>query len=557
MCNKILQFVLMITIFIGISAGYISAAPYYGWTSEETVDADTLGLWHWNASDGNAINAVSGGLPLEPNGTVSYVVNGGKFGNGTICTGAATGKNYWKINNTTGLGYNMDATGPDPSFSVAAWIKPNVLPDSGLPRQVIVDKAFSNTPSAGYNMFLYYWNGVVYLKADIGTTAGTMVEVSVPSYLTVGQWAHVAVTWNAADDTLRLYKNGVLIGSTVSAGKIYAPSIAGSTNPQILRVGERLGASYGAFNGIIDDLKISKVAIAYAAVIPNLSDGDYYNWDREETVDNRTIALWNWNVLSGPVPNLADSTEPMNGFGAVGYAPYYGKFNGGGTCPGGAAVSNPDYWQNPSNGGHGLDVDSAGTDPNISVAMWIKPLLLPPSTADANLNSQALVDKASWTDARNGGFQITLDNTSWSGGSLILRGCIGVVPGGIGTGVVVSAPACLVNGEWAHVAMVWNAKDDTLRLYKNGVLLASTVSAGSVYFPSNGYNGSAGNLIRVGQRLGPNPHTFNGIVDELKISNAALVYKARPVSDISGANGIQDGHVNFLDLAQLAQDWLK
>lgn len=248
-----------------IASSMVSAVPYYGWQSQETVTAGTVGLWQWNESSGSStVNAVLGGASLTKNGTMSF--GAGKFGNGALCPGGTTGTDNWLGDNT------MDFTGPDSSLSVAAWINPNTLPTASSPRQVIVDKAWYNAPdtrlSAGYTMYLYYWNGAVYLKADMGRSTGAPLEVSVAANLTTGQWTHLAMTWNAANDTLRVYKDGVVIGSLVSAGSVYAPSIAGSTNPQPLRVGQRVGASYGTFNGIIDDLKISNVAIEYAVPEP-------------------------------------------------------------------------------------------------------------------------------------------------------------------------------------------------------------------------------------------------------------------------------------------------
>lgn len=277
MRNKILQFVLMVSIFTFASTGNLLASPYYGWISEETVDPNTLGLWHWNASDGNAVNAVSGELQLERHGTMSYAVNGGKFGNGANCPGGTTGTDNWKIATSGGglSGYDMDSIGTDPSLSVAVWIKPNVLPTASSPRQVIFDKAYSNTPTAGYEMYLWYWNGTIYLKTAIGTVGGANVATSTAITLVSGQWTHLAMTWNAKDDTLRVYKDGVLFASTVSSGKIYAPSIQGSTNAQLLYVGQRVGATYGTFSGVLDDLKISDVAVEYRSPSVAIAAGDY------------------------------------------------------------------------------------------------------------------------------------------------------------------------------------------------------------------------------------------------------------------------------------------
>jgi hypothetical protein len=243
------------------------ATPYYGWQSEESVTTGTVGLWQWNASSGHAISSVSGGLRLYKNGAVNYGT--GKFGNGAVCPGGINSGDDWQIEYSSGAGYNMDAIGADPSLSVAIWVDPSALPTTIGQRSVIFDKCASNNPTAGYNLYLYYdTDNKVYLKAEIGTKAGTSVKASVVSDLVVGQWSHLALVWDAATDALKIYENGSVITSTTSAGSIYAPSIGGSTNAQLLRVGQRLCANYGAFNGTLDDLKVSNIAIDYAIPEP-------------------------------------------------------------------------------------------------------------------------------------------------------------------------------------------------------------------------------------------------------------------------------------------------
>lgn len=246
----------------------VSAVPYYGWMEAETVTAGTVGLWQWNASSGNAANSVSGGLSLNRTGNMGYTA--GKFGNGALSPGGVASTDYWQIGYDNGNGRNMDAIGPDSSLSAAVWIRPDVLPTGASARQVIFDKAYSNTPSAGYELYLWYdsISSNIYVKAAIGTTAGTSVLQNSVISLVSGEWTHLALVWDADQDTLKIYQDGEVLGSTVSAGSVYAPSVTGSTNPQLLRVGNRIGSSYGTFNGAIDDLKINDIAIQYAVPEP-------------------------------------------------------------------------------------------------------------------------------------------------------------------------------------------------------------------------------------------------------------------------------------------------
>jgi hypothetical protein len=511
MCNsKIVIFSLVFAAFMFVSAEYVLAAPYYGWQSEEIVDANTIGLWHWNASDGNAVNAVSGGLQLYKVGTVSYAA--GKFGNGGTCPGGDPNTNYWQISNAGLLGYNMDATDADSSLSVAVWVNFNALPDATHRRQVIVDKAHSNDPNAGYQMYLYCeTDNQIYLKAEIGSTGGP-VKVSTKACMSPGRWTHMALVWDAQSDSLMLYMNGVLADTKVSAGSVYLPSTLSSTNPQILRVGQRTGQSYGTLNGIIDDLKISKSAISYAPAV--VADGPYYDWVNEETVDNKTIGLWTWNGSSGHTYNLVPGKQVLYRNGTMGYAA--GKFGNGGSCPGG--VGGTDYWQIAYDNGYGYDMDAIGTDSNLAIAVWIKPDSLPTLASPR----QVIYDKSA-SNNPTCGYNLYLYNDT---NTVYLRAEIGTTSG---TPVKISVPANLEVGQWAHIALVWSAQDDTLRLYKNGLLLRSTTSTGSVYRPSDGIApGSTPYLLRVGNRQCQTYGVFNGVLDDLKISTAALQYRIPP-----------------------------
>lgn len=523
MYNKI-RMTLLFAMLIIISTCQISLASYSDWQSEETVDSDTIGLWHWNESSGNAANSVIGGLSLYPNGIADYSVGGGKFGNGANCPGTITGTDYWQISNDSNNGYNLDALESDASLSVAVWIKPDVLPTTENPRQVLVDKAYSTDPNAGYTMYLWYASGVTYLKAAIGTTSGTPVKESRVVYLYPGKWSHIAMTWNAATDTLKVYQDGSLLGSTASAGSVYAPSIQGSTNPRVLRIGERLGTVYGGFSGKVDDLKISKIAVDYAPYIPVVEDGDYYGWVNEEIVDDKTIGLWHWNESSGNANSAVPGGLPLYRYGLMGYD--VGKFGNGALCPGG--VASTDYWQIANNigGVWGVDMDSAGPDPNLSIGVWVKPNQLPTSASPR----QMIFDKAN-SHTPTAGYQMYLWYEN-SNSSIYLRAVIGTT-----AGTRVQAQTNITNltvGQWTHLAMVWDADDDTLRLYEDGAQIAAATDAGKIYRPSDGYNGATMYLLRVGNRIGSAFGTFNGVIDDLKVSRAALKYVLPPPPPITG-----------------------
>lgn len=161
--------------------------------------------------------------------------------------------------------------------------------------------------------------------------------------------------------------------------------------------------------------------------------------------------------------------------------------------------------------GNGIDFDGSNDFINIgdviidgtsaiTVEAWINPSSIPTKTNPTghNLNEGAIVHKNGATDD-NLGITVATGATAFyvdDGSDNTLRG---------------TAPPI---STWTHVAVTWNGA--TMTIYQNGV---SDGTRGSV----NGSFVNNNNQLRIGggHVPGGSPHEFDGIIDEVRISNVA------------------------------------
>ena len=128
------------------------------------------------------------------------------------------------------------------AMTLMAWVKPSAA--STLFTDVIWKDYFAYFLEATSD------TGTPGVGAFINSTAH--VWIPAPSALTVGAWAHLAATYDAAN--VRLYVNGVQVGISAQTG-----TIGTTTTPLWIGGAQR-------FSGVIDEVRIYNVALTQAQI---------------------------------------------------------------------------------------------------------------------------------------------------------------------------------------------------------------------------------------------------------------------------------------------------
>lgn len=138
------------------------------------------------------------------------------------------------------------------SFSVGLWVKPRVLPASGL--MTILSKDENYEFHINPDGTIYWW---------WQTTGGGINNFSSSSPLPAGQWSHVLIRYAPGDQ--RIYINGALAGQANLAGTPVA-----NTDPLQLGNDQNYGGRF--FDGQLDELRIYTSALSTSQISALVSE---------------------------------------------------------------------------------------------------------------------------------------------------------------------------------------------------------------------------------------------------------------------------------------------
>jgi Concanavalin A-like lectin/glucanases superfamily len=183
--------------------------------------------------------------------------------------GALSGASWTTGKNGKGLLFNGSSSYvalgkfdvPGSAITLAAWFNAETLGNSD-PR--IISKASGSAEQDHYFMLgTTSVSGTNRLRFRLKTNSSTKTLIASSGNVPTGQWVHAVATYNGS--TMRLYLNGVLVGSMAAAG-----SMTGNTNVPVA-IG-RNPQAYGPFDGTLDQVRIynrelapSEISALYSA----------------------------------------------------------------------------------------------------------------------------------------------------------------------------------------------------------------------------------------------------------------------------------------------------
>ncbi|GAA4352150.1 hypothetical protein GCM10023185_11540 [Hymenobacter saemangeumensis] len=433
-------------------------------------------------------------------------------------------------------GTNQYAEGTNPLLplgnaarTLEAWVNPNTAGQGA----VIFNYG---TPTSNQRSGLLISGGRLYYVGEFNDQVGVSV-------LPVGTWSHVAATYDGT--TLRLYVNGVLEATKSQAGNPF------NTTGTTLRIGRRSLPQDGEYlNGRVDEVRVwnrqlTAAEITQSAARTNptslaglvaryaMSEGsgtttaDFMGNGTAATLFNAPTWLTPGVAYSTPmtVLTVADANGNTSRAAAIvtvtdGIAPTVVTQNitvqlsAAGTASITAAQVN--------NG------SSDNCTPTANLTLSVSPSNFTCANATASTANQYALDLDGVNDYVNLGGGNILTGGSYTKEAWVFaraNDCRNILSsnnqhqmwlqsslqGGNGTayGTVQDPSGAFPLNTWIHVAVTYDQPTSTMRLYRNGTLIATNTAAVAY----------TGGLIQIGAH-GSNCN-FNGLIDEVRIWNSA------------------------------------
>jgi RHS repeat-associated protein len=345
------------------------------------------------------------------------------------------------------------------SITLEAWVKRNA---SSNYQDIINRESWGQSGTGGgYELSV---TNIGKARLDLYQTPTTYTTVVGSTTLTTDVWHHIAGVFDGSQ--MRIYVDGVLDGSVSSSS---APA-SGTSN---VRLGRNSGSGTYFFNGLIDEVRISNTALYTANFTPQMS----------LSATGSTKGLWkfdgqNLNDASGNgnTGNLISGSYSNDI--PVGNAYYSGSFNGTNA-----------YAEVPSS-------SSLNISGSLTLEAWVK--------INAIGNYQDIINRESWGQSgTGGGYELSVTNIGKARLDLYQTPT---------TYTTLVGTTTLSTGVWHHIAATFDGSG--MRIYVNGTLDASNSNTSA---PASGTSN-----VRLGRNSGSGTYFFNGLIDEVRISNAAI-----------------------------------
>jgi hypothetical protein len=210
-----------------------------GYPGEYAPLDPTMAWYHLNEGSGTQVNDIGG--PTNDVGTL----------NGPTWTaGLYDGGLSFDGNDRVVIPYSSDLS-PQNGFTTEAWVKPAVNKSNNYIAVQMTDGGADY--SFGFKLENTYTQTFSELGGFIASQDGTLY-FSYGGSIPLGQWSHVAMTWQPGDTRVHLYINGAEVNYRAADAVPASAQIRQTTNPFHLGVIPIASPSY--FNGVMDEVRL-------------------------------------------------------------------------------------------------------------------------------------------------------------------------------------------------------------------------------------------------------------------------------------------------------------
>jgi subtilisin-like proprotein convertase family protein len=466
-------------------------ANWYGFTpSRWSGDLDEVKVYQFAASE----RKISQELPHdqwgpratwkldEGTGTVATdTLNQGH--NATLTQGASwitPGRKDGAALHLDGAAGHAYTAGPvvrtDASFTVGAWVR--LERDDGWFAVASQDGKYDSAFSLKYSVYPRGWAFEVNPDDLAGANPRPPVAAISNMRAQLGVWTHLAGVYDHAAGQLRLYVNGVLVGTAA-----YRSDHGADGAFQIGR-GRNDGFPVWWWPGDVDEVRVVDEALSAASIKVSMSSTD------QRAAQGR----WDFDESSGPA---LDST-PSNGNTAVLIG---GATRAAGKRGNGLHLTGDPDGTGPAVGAHAY---AAGpivrTDGTFTAAAWVK-------LDNLDRTAVAVSQDGEW----DSGFSLRYD-----GGTRQWAFVMSVADGaGTDPVVAVRSTATVKAGAWTHLAGIYDAAKGELRLYVNVVIAGTTAYRGA-------WNATRSLQFGRGRTDGMESDWWLGDIDEVRLISTAM-----------------------------------
>ncbi len=339
------------------------------------------------------------------------------------------------------------------------------MPTSSNQRTISLWVKLNTFNSLGFNYIYSYGPGSsangVYLNATTvnhyALNFGNNTNHSISTPHTLNTWVHYAFTYDGSRS--RIYKNGILIGTTVQ-------NISTVSNNSF-SMGVTEGGGIGYLNGAVDELKIYNRALSASEV-----------YEIYGQIPSTPVVQWNFN----------GNTTANGGLYAF-------------STPAGTGLNNDRF----NNANSALFMNNSG-----SVATGVAPLPL-----GNNPRTISFWFKRSQSDFQELFVYGSSGNQNCYGLNVSGSGAFAnyhTNNGSLYTVLSSSSNQPIAPDTWHMITVVYT--QDSSKIYRNGVVIAELPN--SVNLTTTGTN------LRLGMVLTSSSNPFQGTIDEIKVYNGAL-----------------------------------